>query len=81
MPQRGLRRRQFLLPVLSAAPATVGTAVVPLSRTGGEDLSSRALLSYDGKVAAFISGMSDLVPRDCNSKVSLDDVFTATVPG
>lgn len=58
---------------------SAGTApsagVEPMARAGSEDLSSRAFLSADGKVVAFISGMCDLVPNDTNAAVSLDDIF------
>lgn len=56
----------------TAAPAK---SYAPMARAGGEDLSSRAFLSEDGKVVAFISGMCDLVPNDTNRNVSLDDIF------
>lgn len=67
--------------VASARSAAAGGPFVARARAGGEDLSSRAFLSYDGNTVAFISGMADLVPQDGNASVSLDDVFVRTFTG
>lgn len=58
-----------------ATTAAASSPLAPMARAGGEDLASRAFLSEDGKVVAFISGMCDLVRNDTNKNVSLDDVF------
>ncbi len=63
-------------PCTGTAVATRSSGpVAPFARAGGEDLSSRSFLDYAGDSVAFLSGMSDLVPNDTNSAVSLDDIF------
>jgi len=65
----------------SSGATTPAAPSAPTAAGGGEDLSSRAFLSYDGKTAAFISGMSNLVPQDGNAGSSLDDIFVRTFSG